>query len=220
MHLTAGFRPPSRKHRKPHPTCNWARIIPMLCPRCHTNLASTAVYCSRCGAHVGFNVGAETELAVPETAADFDKGRFPPGVTIAGRYRVISLLGRGGMGEVYKAGDLKLGQVVVLKFLPFEMTADPQAMQRLKNEIRLAARLSHPNICRVHDVGEASGQSFVSMEYIDGENLASLLRHTGRLPSARGIEIARNLCAGLGAAHAKGIMHSDLRPAKIMIDGQ
>ena len=138
---------------------------------------------------------------------------------VAGRYRVISLLGRGGMGEVYRADDLSLGQAVALKFLP-EATRDEETMERFRNEVRIARRISHPNVCRVYDIGQSDDQVFLSMEYIDGEDLSSLLRRIGRLPSDKALEIARKICAGLAAAHDKGVLHRDLKPSNIMLDGR
>jgi serine/threonine-protein kinase len=149
-----------------------------------------------------------------------DEGRFLPGRLLAGRYRIIALLGRGGMGEVYRADDLTLGQSVALKFLPEEAEKDEALLERLRNEVRISRRVSHANVCRVYDVGEVDGHTFFTMEYIDGEDLASLLRRIGRLPADKALEIARQLCAGLAAAHAKGVLHRDLKPANIMLDGR
>jgi predicted Ser/Thr protein kinase len=154
----------------------------------------------------------------PEYAVS--EGRFLPGRLIAGRYRIIALLGKGGMGEVYRADDLTLGQAVALKFLPDAAASDEGMLDRFRNEVRIARRVSHPNVCRVYDVGEVEGQTFFTMEYVDGEDLASLLRRIGRLPQDKAVEIARQLCAGLGAAHAKGVLHRDLKPANIMLDGR
>lgn len=124
------------------------------------------------------------------------------------------------MGEVYRADDLTLGQAVALKFLPDSAASDPALLERFRNEVRIARRVSHPNVCRVYDVGEVDGQTFFTMEYVDGEDLASLLRRIGRLPQDKAVEIARQLCAGLAAAHAKGVLHRDLKPANIMLDGR
>ncbi len=146
-------------------------------------------------------------------------GRFLPGTVLAGRYRVFGLLGKGGMGEVYRADDLKLGQPVALKFLPGEMCTDAM-LARFYNEVRVARQITHPNACRVHDILEIDGQHFLSMEFIDGEDLASLLRRIGRLPKDKALDIVRQLCAGLAAAHDKGVLHRDLKPANIMIDGR
>ena len=136
---------------------------------------------------------------------------------IAERYRIISLLGRGGMGEVFRADDLTLGQPVALKFLPQSMT-DEFMLERFRNEVRIARRISHPNVCRVYDIGETDNQVFLSMEYVDGEDLSSLLRRVGRLPRDKALEIARKICAGLAAAHDKGVLHRDLKPSNIMLD--
>jgi serine/threonine-protein kinase len=145
---------------------------------------------------------------------------FPPGAVLAQRYRIVHLLGRGGMGEVYRADDLLLGQPVALKFLPVAATASASVLSRFRNEVRTARQVSHPNVCRVYDIGEAEGLTYLSMEYVDGEDLASLLRRIGKLPQDKGLEIGRQLCAGLGAAHDKGVVHRDLKPANIMLDGR
>src|SRR5262249_32416734 len=140
-------------------------------------------------------------------------GRFLPGTVLAGRYRILGLLGRGGMGEVYRADDLKLGQAVALKFLPANVEKDGDRLQRFLNEVKIARQISHPNVCRVYDVGEVDGHHFLSMEYVDGEDLSSLLRRIGRLPQDKAVQIARELCLGLAAAHEQGILHRDLKPA-------
>ena len=146
--------------------------------------------------------------------------RFAPGAIIGGRYRVVALLGRGGMGEVYRADDLTLDQPVALKFLPSTSTSDPARLARFHNELRVARQVSHKNVCRVYDLGEADGHRFLTMEYVDGEDLASLLRRIGRIPHDKAIQIARQVCAGVAAAHERGVLHRDLKPANVMIDGR
>ena len=123
------------------------------------------------------------------------------------------------MGEVYRADDLRLGQPVALKFLPESVDRDPVRLTQLHTEVRMARQVSHPNVCRVYDVGEYEGHTFLSMEYVDGEDLSTLLRRIGRLPQDRAIELARQICAGLAAAHDRGVVHRDLKPANIMLDG-
>jgi serine/threonine-protein kinase len=145
---------------------------------------------------------------------------FPPGIVLVDRYRIIGLLGRGGMGEIYRADDLKLAQPVALKFLPSDLAGNAAWLARFHGEVRIARQVSHPNVCRVYDIGEVDGHTFLSMEYVDGEDLASLLRRIGRLPRDKGVEIARQLCAGLAAAHDRGVLHRDLKPANVMIDGR
>jgi serine/threonine-protein kinase len=124
------------------------------------------------------------------------------------------------MGEVYRADDLKLGQPVALKFLPRDLANDPIRRERFLGEVRIARQVSHPNLCRVYDIGELDDQYFLTMEYIDGEDLASLLRRIGFLHGQKALDIARQLCAGLAAAHDKGVLHRDLKPANVMIDGR
>jgi serine/threonine-protein kinase len=124
------------------------------------------------------------------------------------------------MGEVYRADDLTLGQPVALKFLPESTAHDQAALERFHNEVRIARRISHPNVCRIYDIGEGDSLVFLSMEYVDGEDLGSLLRRIGRLPSDKALEISRKLCAGLAAAHDKGVLHRDLKPANIMLNGE
>jgi len=158
--------------------------------------------------------------AKPFASEPAEGGRFLPGVVLAGRYRIVSRVGRGGFGEVYRADDLTLGQTVALKFIPPELERDPSHLARLLNEVRLARQISHPNVCRVFDVGEADGHRFISMEFVDGEDLASLLRRIGRIPRSKAVQIAQQLCAGLAAAHDQGILHRDLKPGNIMLDGR
>ena len=152
--------------------------------------------------------------------SDARHGRFLPGTLFGRRYRIVALLGKGGMGEVYRADDLQLGQTVALKFLPQDATRDEGAVARLRNEVRVAREVSHPNVCRVYDIGEADGQYFLSMEYVDGEDLASVLRRMGRPSEEKALQISRQLCAGLAAAHESGVLHRDLKPANVMIDGR
>jgi hypothetical protein len=146
-------------------------------------------------------------------------GRFASGTILADRYRIIGLAGRGGMGEVYRADDLRLGQPVALKFLPESVCRDPTRLAQFHNEVRTARQISHRNVCRVYDIGEADDRIFLTMEYVDGEDLSTLLRRVGRFPSDRAIEIARQICAGLAAAHELNVLHRDLKPANVMLDG-
>jgi hypothetical protein len=145
---------------------------------------------------------------------------FTPGAIIAGRYRLVALLGRGGMGEVYRADDLTLDQPVALKFLPAGVAADDARLALFHNELRTARQVSHKNVVRLYDLGVADGRRFLTMEYVDGEDLASLLRRIGRIPQDKAIELARQLCAGVAAAHERGVLHRDLKPANVMIDGE
>ena len=124
------------------------------------------------------------------------------------------------MGDVYRAEDLKLGQIVALKFLQPDLSQDTERLKRFLDEVRVARKVSHPNVCRVYDIGEVDGHHFLSMEYIAGEDLGGLLRRIGRLPEDKALDISRQLCAGLAAAHNQGILHRDLKPANIMLDSE
>ena len=205
------------------------------CASCGAEVASEGRFCAHCGASLA---ASAVVTAAPEgdrsvrPQADGDRsvrlqadppasdGRFPVGIILGERYRILGLLGRGGMGEVYRAHDLKLEQQVALKFLPESAAFNPSLMERFRSEVRIARQISHRNVCRVYDLGEVNGAAFISMEYVDGEDLASLLRRIGRLPGDKALEFARRLCAGLAAAHEKGVLHRDLKPANIMIDGR
>src|SRR5215212_9119941 len=150
--------------------------------------------------------------------SSIDESRFIPGDVLAGRYRVVGLLGRGGMGEVFRADDLKLKQPVALKFLPEALSNDGAALARFYQEVSVARQVSHRHVCRVYDVAEAEGSHFISMEYVRGESLSSLLKRIGRLPEDKAVETARQLCAGLAAVHDAGVLHRDLKPANVMLD--
>ena len=207
------------------------------CPSCGTELADGNRFCPMCGKRAAGETFA-TQTVAPDlsprnapgngesprpasvSSATRSSSRFAAGTVLAGRYRIVALLGKGGMGEVYRAEDLTLEQQVALKFLPEGVTEGAPAMARFRNEVRIARQVSHPNVCRVYDFGEIDGQVFLSMEYVDGEDLASLLRRIGRLPVDKGVEIARKLCAGLAAAHEKGVLHRDLKPSNIMLDSR
>ena len=194
----------------------------MQCPACRRDVPESSRFCLACGARVDGSQAPTLTAAAgsPPSPDTLDGAQFIPGTMLAGRYRIVGLLGRGGMGEVYRAEDLKLGQAVALKFLSKEVTDRADRLARFHQEVRLARQVSHPNVCRVHDIAETGGQHFLSMEYIDGEDLASLLRRIGRLPSDKALELARQLCAGLAAAHERKVLHRDLKPANVLIDGR
>jgi serine/threonine-protein kinase len=204
------------------------------CISCASEIPDTSRFCLACGKPVTDNsetavmpmistprsgIGESRAAAVPARVSSSD-GRFAAGVLVTGRYQIIGLLGKGGMGEVYRANDLTLDQPVALKFLPESMARDAGMLARFHNEVRIARQVSHPNVCRVYDLGEVNGQPYLSMEYIDGEDLGSLLRRIGRLPADKALEFARRICAGLAAAHDKGVLHRDLKPSNIMIDSK
>ena len=158
----------------------------------------------------------EETPAVRTTERDRQRLQFTPGQILGGRYRIVSLIGRGGMGDVYRADDLKIGHSVALKFL----TDSREQTDRVYAEVRLGREIAHPNVCRLYDAAEVDGQLFITMEFIDGEDLASLLRRVERLPPEKALAVSRDICAGVSAAHEKGVIHRDLKPANVMIDGR
>jgi tRNA A-37 threonylcarbamoyl transferase component Bud32 len=211
------------------------------CPSCAAEVQAGAAACSTCGtpldaANPTRPADADETHLAPDTrrpsssqttsatgwlssSDSIDHGRFVPGTLLGGRYRIVGRLGKGGMGEVFRADDLKLGQPVALKFLPAAVDSDPARLSQLHTEVRMARQVSHPNVCRVYDIDEVDGHTFLSMEYVDGEDLASILRRFGRFPEERGLEIARQICAGLAAAHERDVVHRDFKPANVMLDG-
>lgn len=213
----------------------------MKCSACSASIPDTSRFCASCGAPVDGGatptiVGdAPTTPPAPKTPSrppsapstprnsgslSSNDGRFVPGTLLAERYRIVALAGRGGMGEVYRAEDLTLDQEVAIKFLPAELAQDGAALARFHREVRIARQVSHPNVCRVFDIGASDGIPFLTMEYVDGEDLSTLLRRIGRFPADKGIEIARQICAGVAAAHDHGVLHRDLKTSNVMLDGR
>ncbi len=157
-------------------------------------------------------------LITSDSPVKSQKGNFVAGTVLDNRYRIIGLLGKGGMGEVYKAEDIKLDQTVALKFLPNKLEKNEEALRRFIGEVKTARQVSHVNVSKVFDIGDIDGKHYLSMEFIDGDDLAQLLRRIGRLPSDKAAEISRQICFGLHAIHDAGILHRDLKPANIIID--
>lgn len=208
------------------------------CPRCPAELQDSATNCTACGLSIGEEF-ASTAVLPPDPQADtptrLEKGRgktdtptnttlstarFVSGTVLAGRYRIVGLIGKGGMGEVYRADDLELEQTIALKFLPQQLAKNEELLRRFRGEVRNARQVSHRNVCRVFDIGETQGLYYLTMEYIDGDDLSMLLKRIGRLPSDKAVEISREICLGLAAIHAAGMLHRDLKPANIIIDSK
>jgi serine/threonine protein kinase/tetratricopeptide (TPR) repeat protein len=187
----------------------------MICSHCHTPNPTNAAICSQCGSglDVGADVGLGATLEVSQSAS-LDSTDFGP------RYQVESLLGSGGMGKVYKARDRELDRTVAIKVLRPDLMTDPMALQRFKHELLLASSISHPNILRIHDLGEYKGVKFISMAYVDGGDLTQLLRKEGRLPLERVLNIMKQLAAALGAAHGVNVVHRDLKPQNILLGSE
>jgi serine/threonine protein kinase/tetratricopeptide (TPR) repeat protein len=189
----------------------------MICAHCHTPNPTNADRCSRCGS--GLNLDAQAaETAYGATIEVSDSASILTGADFGPRYHVEALLGSGGMGKVYKARDRELERTVALKVLRPDMMTDAEALQRFKHELLLASSISHPNILRIHDLGEYNGVKFISMAYVDGGDLTQLLKKEGRLPLDRTLNIIRQLAAALAAAHSAHVVHRDLKPQNILLD--
>ncbi len=145
---------------------------------------------------------------------------LPPGTILGERYEILELLGEGGMGAVYKTNDRELDRLVALKTVRSELAANPEILQRFKQEVLLASRITHRNVVRLYDLGEAAGLKFITMEYVEGVDLRSLLLQKGKLLPAEAVETIRQVCMALEAAHSQGVIHRDLKPQNIMQESQ
>ncbi len=188
----------------------------MICSHCHTPNPTSAAVCTRCGS--GLDIAAD--VGIGATLEGSDSASINTGTDFGPRYLVESLLGSGGMGKVYKARDRELDRTVAIKVLRPDLMTDPMAMQRFKHELLLASSISHPNILRIHDLGEYNGVKFISMAYVDGGDLTQLIRKEGRLPLERVLNIMRQLAAALGAAHGVNVVHRDLKPQNILLGSE
>ncbi len=200
------------------------------CPHRHPSSVELGGLCPICLLAAGLRDAGErhetTVLRDSDSSDSFgrafprDIARVTPGTTLGGRFRVTAMIGSGGMGEVYRADDLKLGQPVALKFISPGIAATPESLARLYAEVRLGRQVAHPNVCRIYDVVEFGHHRCIVMEFIEGEDLATLLGRVGRLSQRKAAALARDLCLGLGASHQAGIVHGDLKPSNVMIDGR
>ena len=173
----------------------------MICTHCHTPNPTNADHCARCGSGLDIDPRA-AETAFGATIEVSDSASILTGADFGPRYHVESILGSGGMGKVYKARDRELERTVAIKVLRPDLMTDPEAMQRFKHELLLASSISHPNILRIHDLGEYAGVKFISMAYVDGGDLTQLMKREGRLPLDRVLKIMKQLAAALAAARA------------------
>jgi tetratricopeptide (TPR) repeat protein/TolB-like protein/predicted Ser/Thr protein kinase len=210
----------------------------MICPKCKTTNFRESTSCIKCGHTLAdgsitatwdpVSDGRANQIGMDTLSVNASKqvsqgslpATLPEGCEIGRRYRIIRLLGQGGMGTVYLVHDLELGRDIALKLIRAPFTADPQLLERFKREIRLASEITHPNVLRVYDLGESEGTRFLTMQFIPGEDLASIIRREGPLTLDRTITIFRQICEGLAAAHDKGVLHRDLKPQNIMVDSE
>ena len=185
------------------------------CPICHSHNPETKQFCGDCGTPL--TPAADVDLSFTETL-EAPKEKLNTGTTFAGRYQIIEELGRGGMGKVYKAQDMEIKEKIALKLIKPEISSDKKTIERFQNELKLARKISHRNVCRMYDLGKSEGDYFITMEYVHGEDLKGMIRMMGQLSAGKAISIAKQVCEGLSEAHRIGIIHRDLKPGNIMID--
>jgi TolB-like protein/tRNA A-37 threonylcarbamoyl transferase component Bud32 len=189
------------------------KAMGMKCPKCHSDNTDTARFCSNC-AHP---LPSQREIPVTKTL-EIPKEDLTTGVTFAGRYQIIEELGKGGMGRVYKATDLEVKEKVAIKLIRPEITADEKTIERFRNELKLARKIIHKNICRMYDLNKEEDSYYITMEYIEGEDLKNMIQMSGQLDIGNAIRISRQVSEGLAEAHRQGVIHRDLKPSNIMID--
>jgi len=186
----------------------------MQCPKCKTDNPDESVFCAKCGTQIG-----ETEeKPLPTQTIEAPREELTTGSTFAGRYQIIEELGKGGMGKVYKAHDTEIKEKIALKLIKPEISADKKTIERFQNELKFARKIGHRNVCRMYDLNKEEGSYYITMEYVSGEDLKSIIRRVGQLPSGKAISIAKQVAEGLAEAHRLGVIHRDLKPSNIMID--
>jgi tetratricopeptide (TPR) repeat protein/predicted Ser/Thr protein kinase len=188
----------------------------MQCPKCRSDNPDTLKFCGECGTAL-LPAAKTVRPAVTETIQTSETD-FTTGTTFAGRYQVIEELGHGGMGRVYKVNDTKIGEKIALKVIRPEAGLDHKTLERFSNELKLARKIRHKNICQMFDLGEDRGTHYITMEYVRGEDLKQIIRTMGRLSPSQAVGIARQVCEGLAEAHKLGVVHRDLKPQNIMLD--
>jgi eukaryotic-like serine/threonine-protein kinase len=194
-----------------------------LCPTCHTENSETANFCSNCAAILKKRADQPRAASgpLPDNATRTYESHtwdLPTGTVFGGRYQIIEPLGRGGMGRVYRALDIKANEEVAIKLIRPDIAEDKRTLERFVNEIKLAHRVSHRNIGKMYHLGEDQGLHYITMEYVPGEDLKSFIHRSRRLDIATTVAIAKQVCSGLSEAHDAGIVHRDLKPSNVMID--
>ena len=188
----------------------------VICPKCSTFNPEASDFCNKCGGSL-----EERQDTLSYDSADLPidlKIHFSPGELFGKRYRIIEEIGRGGMGRVYKAEDLELNITVALKIINPRHSEDARFIDRFKKEILSARSISHENVIRIFDIGEEDKIKYISMEFIKGQNLNDLIKTSGPFTPKRAVEITRQICEALKAAHQHDIVHRDLKPSNIMVD--
>jgi len=190
----------------------------MKCPKCHSENSETQRFCGECGLSLVTDDSAiHPDSSITKTF-ETPSERLTRGKTFAGRYEIIEELGKGGMGSVYRVEDTKVKEEVALKLINPDIAADEQTIERFRNELRLARKIRHKNVCQMYDLGESDGRYYITMEYVSGEDLKNFIKRSRQLSINTAITIGRQICEGLAEAHKQGIVHRDLKPGNIMID--
>jgi serine/threonine protein kinase len=187
----------------------------MQCPKCQTNNPDDSKYCKKCATSL---TGAPDALPPFTRTLEVPVEELRTGTTFADRYQIIEELGKGGMGSVYKVLDKEINTKVALKLIKPEIAADQKTIERFRNELKVAREVTHKNVCRMHDLSKTDNSYFITMEYVEGQDLKSLIRQTGRLAVPTAISLTKQICEGLSEAHKKGVIHRDLKPSNIMVD--
>jgi serine/threonine protein kinase/tetratricopeptide (TPR) repeat protein len=191
----------------------------MKCPKCKADNPDDSQFCRKCGTSLTkIPATLTTPPREPKEAPEKSALDFAPGQYFGKRYQIIEEIGRGGMGRVYKALDKELNRTVALKMIKPEISSHLSIVERFKREIKLASQITHENVCRIHDLGEVEGIKYISMEFIEGQNLHEFIKTSRGLKIETAISIAKQVCHALTAAHKKGVIHRDLKPQNIMID--
>jgi serine/threonine protein kinase/Tfp pilus assembly protein PilF len=189
--------------------------VAIKCPKCHSDNPETKQFCADCGTRLP----APEEIRVSLTRTlETPVEKLTRGTLFAGRYEIIEELGKGGMGTVYRVEDQRIKEEVALKLIKPEIASDRKTIERFSNELKMARKIGHKNVCRMFDLGEAKGSHFITMEYVPGEDLKSMIKMSRQLSVAAAVNICKQVCEGLAEAHRLGIVHRDLKPSNIMID--
>ncbi len=187
----------------------------MKCPKCQYENPEDSQFCSKCGSQIrkdrGISLSKTEEFQMP--LRELTRGSL-----FAKRFEVIEELGRGGMAKVYRVLDKNVQEDIALKLLNPEIASDKEAIERFRNELKMARNIAHRNICRMYDLNEENGNFFITMEYVSGEDLKSLVRRIGQLSVGKAVSVAKQVCEGLVEAHKTGVIHRDLKPQNVMID--
>jgi serine/threonine protein kinase len=187
----------------------------MKCPQCNSDIGDDSKFCKECAAPL---TAAEAAPSSFTKTIETPVGELTRGTLFADRYEIIEELGRGGMGNVYRVEDTKIGEEVALKLIKPEISYDKKTIERFSNELKLARKIIHKNVVRMFELMEDKGTHFIAMEYVPGQDLKGLIRQSAPISTARTISIAKQICAGLAEAHDMGVIHRDLKPSNIMID--